>query len=169
MAKKKQLEAVKKEPEIGVNLGNPFAGLKLDVELPPPPEPPKPAPPPPPTHDEQIAAQLSKEDQVLLKAFAEKSDGLPSAIGIDKPAQAPKGPRIVLVIQKKGHKGRVVTLAHGFKELTFTEQMDLCYQLKTALGVGARFLDGTLEIQGDQRQRAAAWLSERNFNCVIPK
>ena len=153
------------EPEVVLN--NPFADLQIEVPEPPAPAPPP--PPPPPTREELLTQALSPADQALLKEFAAKGDGLPPGIGRDGTAEAiPKGPLVTLVIQKKGHKGRVVTLAHGLKELTFTEQMELCHAIKTALGLGARFVDGVLELQGDQRQRASQWLSERQFRCRIP-
>jgi len=35
------------------------------------------------------------------------------------------------------------------------------------LGIGGRFMDGTLELQGDQRERAAKWLEGNKFRTKI--
>ena len=166
MARRKSPPSPGAEAEREVVLNNPFADLQIEVPEPPAPEPPP--PPPPPTREELLTQALSPADQTLLKEFVAKGGGM-SGIGRNTAADAvPKGPVVTLVIQKKGHKGRVVTLAHGLKELTFTEQMELCHAVKTALGIGARFVDGVLELQGDQRQRASEWLSKRQFRCRIP-
>jgi len=165
MAKRK-IQSSRPEVETEVVFNNPFADLQVEVPEPPAPEPPP--PPPPPTREEVLTQALSPADQALLKEFAAKGGGLPPGIGRDGKVVVAKGPQVTLVIQKKGHKGRVVTLAHGLKELTFTEQMELCHAIKTALGIGARFVDGVLELQGDQRQRASEWLSARQYRCRIP-
>ena len=166
MAKRKNTSShAESEPEIVLN--NPFVDLRIEVPEPPAPEPPP--PPPPPTREELLTQVLSPADQALLKEFAAKGGGSPPGIGRDGVAEpVPKGPVVTLVVQKKGHKGRVVTLAHGLKELTFSEQMELCHAVKTALGIGARFVEGVLELQGDQRQRVSEWLSKRQFRCRIP-
>ena len=61
-------------------------------------------------------------------------------------------------IQRKGKGGKTVTKVFGLQDLDLPEQMELCTAAKNALGCGAPFLDGILEIQGDQRDRAAKWL-----------
>ena len=45
--------------------------------------------------------------------------------------------------------------------------MELCDGIKTSLGIGGRFMDGTLERQGDQRERAAKWLEGNKFRTKI--
>ncbi|MBR4517592.1 MAG: translation initiation factor [Victivallales bacterium] len=134
---------------------NPFAGLKLDL-----PKTQEPPPPPPPSPEEQRKAALSPEDQKLLEAFG----GATLSVGTDKPAE-PAGPRLSFNIQRKGKGGKTVTLVYGLKELELTEQMTLGAQLQKALGTGARFEDGVLQIQGDQRERAAAWFAKHGFKC----
>lgn len=134
---------------------NPFAGLKLD--LPKEPE----TPPPPPSPEEQRKNLLSKEDQELLAAFGGAST---LSVGHDTP-EKPHGPRLSFNIQRKGKGGKTVTLVYGLKELELTEQMTLGTRLQKALGTGARFEDGILQIQGDQRDRARAWFTKQGFNC----
>ncbi len=134
---------------------NPFAGLKLDLpkETPPPPPPTK-------TPEEKRKEALSPEDQKLLEVFG----GQTLAVGHDTPAK-PHGPQLSFNIQRKGKGGKTVTLVYGLQNLDLTEQMTLGSQLQKALGTGARFEDGVLQIQGDQRERASAWLAKHGFRC----
>lgn len=135
---------------------NPFAGLKLDL-----PKEEAVAPPPPPSPEEQKRATLSKEDQKLLEAFG----GSTVSIGHDTLPETPRGPRVSFNIQRKGKGGKTVTLVYGLKELELTDQMTLCSQIQKGLGTGARFEDGILQIQGDQRERAREWFAKRGFRC----
>ncbi|MCQ2404133.1 MAG: translation initiation factor [Lentisphaeria bacterium] len=137
------------------NWNNPFIGLKIDLPAPPPPPP-----PPPPTKEEKQQANLSKEDLALLKAF-----GGDLVIGKEK-APAPKTRGVLsFQIQRKGKGGKTVTNVHGLKDLELPEQMELCALVKNALGIGARFQEGILELQGDQIQRAKDWFTKQNFTC----
>ena len=136
---------------------NPFAGLKLDL----PKEPEAVPPPPPPSPEEQKRAALSKEDQKLLKAFGGKS----LSVGGDGAPSKPRGPRVSFNIQRKGKGGKTVTLVYGLQELELAEQMSLCSQSQKGLGTGARFEDGILQIQGDQRERTQEWFAKRGFRC----
>ena len=136
---------------------NPFAGLKLDL----PKEPEAVQPPPPPSPEEQKRAALSKEDQKLLEAFGGQSL---SVGGAGTPGK-PRGPRVSFNIQRKGKGGKTVTLVYGLQELELAEQMSMCSQIQKGLGTGARFEDGILQIQGDQRERAKEWFANRGFRC----
>lgn len=165
---KKNKEQQPKEKDFGENLASPFANLKFDA--PPPPEPPKPPPPPQPTKEELMEAGLSRADKAMLDAF-KKAGAVPASIGSSKAKdeeETPSGPKLTLVVQRKGHKGKTVTLVHGLKDLSTEERMILCSEVKTALGIGARFVEAVLELQGDQRKRAADLLESKNFRCSIP-
>lgn len=144
------------------NLGNPFADLKFDA--PPPPEPVKPSPRIP-TKEEKMESELSNADKKLLNIFREK--GAEQSLSF---ADAPvaKGPVLKLVVQRKGHGGKTVTLVHGLQFMEMEGRMELCSNIKNALGTGARFVDAVLEIQGDQRTRASEWLQSKGFRCQIP-
>ena len=115
-----------------------------------------------------MEAELSRADKALLEVFRKKGD-LPEIVTTRNAdgAVAPKGPLLRLGIQRKGHKGKTVTLVHGLKVLSVDERMALCSEIKTALGIGARFVEEVLELQGDQRQRAADWLANRGFRCTM--
>ena len=135
----------KKEAEQPSEFGNVFADLKVE-NLPPPPNA-KPKVEKPLSPEEKKVAALSKEDQALLAAFG----GEGNAIQYDAPQK--KLPKVSMNIERKGHHGKTVTLVYGLKELPMEQQMALCSFVKSKLGVGARFLDGILEVQGDQRAR----------------
>ncbi len=138
----------------GQNWNNPFIGLKIDL-----PEPPKPPPPPPPTEEEKKQAALSKEDLELLKAF-----GGDIAVGHDDSGNTPRSrERVSFQLRRKGRGGKTVTCVQGLAGLELPEQMELCSRIKEALGIGAHFLEGTLELQGDQVQRATQWFEKQGF------
>lgn len=143
------------EPFSG-NLGSPFADLKVDV--PPPPE--ELPPPPPPSREEVMESKLSQADKRMLEEFR-RSGLVPEPI-TREPGKTSRI-RLNVSIQKKGHKGRVVTNIKGLENLSFEERMDICSELKNALGCGARFVDTILEVQGDQRERLVKILGDRNF------
>ena len=136
---------------------NPFAALKLDL-----PKEPEAPPPPPPSPEELRRQALSEEDRKLLEAFGGAA-GL--SVGHEDAPTQPKGPRVSFNIQRKGKGGKTVTLVHGLKDLELTEQMTLGSQIQKALGIGARFEDGVLQLQGDQRERAAEWFAKHGFRC----
>lgn len=138
------------------NWNNPFLDLKLDL-----PEPPKPPPPPPPSPEELRVSALSPEDQALLKAF-----GGDAALDINPQAATPKKRRkLTFQLRRKGRGGKTVTCVQGLQELELPEQMELCSRVKEALGIGAHFVEGVLELQGDQIQRASQWFGKEGFLC----
>jgi len=165
MKKNRKNGSAAEENGIPANWANPFADLKIDF----PKEEPAP-PPPPPTPLELKREKLSDEDKALLKAFGGDdvsvgSDDVKAKGGRDG-AGAPQPvtrARLSFNIQRKGKGGKTVTLVQGLKELELLEQMELCGKVKNALGCGARFENGVLEIQDDQRQRAQDWFGKQGY------
>lgn len=81
-------------------------------------------------------------------------------------AAAPKGPaRAVVRMERKGRGG---------KEVTVVEQLGLapaametwCKALKQSLGCGGALEDGTIILQGDQRERVKPLLEQRGVRKV---
>jgi translation initiation factor 1 len=69
------------------------------------------------------------------------------------PSLAAAGDGVVRVsYEKKGRAGKAVTLIQGVP-LALTELTQLAKELKTACGSGGTVKDGTIEIQGDHRDR----------------
>jgi len=147
------------------NWVSPFRDLKIDV---PPPEAPPAPPPPEPTQEELRKQKLSPADQELLKAFGGEEATSPIKAGsAPGTASTSKKLELTLAVERKGRGGKTVTIVRGLKGLDTAALMAINAEIKTALGIGARFTDAVLELQGDQRQRAAAWFENKNFSCRI--
>ncbi len=142
---------------------NPFAQLG---ELLPKDQLPKPEPPPKPAAAAAPAAKspLDREDQELLRAFG--GDAQPG-LEFRAAGAVPRGPQVSVGIQRKGKGGKTVTSVRGLAELDMSARMELARDLGRGLGTNARFLEDVLEVQGDLRERVAAWLTERGFRARL--
>jgi translation initiation factor 1 (eIF-1/SUI1) len=134
---------------------NPFAQLGdlVPKESLPNPQAPKPKP------KAEPKTALDREDQQLLRAFG--GDGQSLQFDSSKPVR--RGPAVSLSVQRKGKGGKTVTRIHGLGELDLVARMELAKELGRSLGTNARFQEEVMELQGDQRERATEWLSERGF------
>lgn len=74
--------------------------------------------------------------------------------------------KIVLRKEKKGRAGKTVTRVE-LADADDTTRKTLAGDLKRALGVGATVEGDDVIVQGDQRERTAAWLRERGARVVI--
>lgn len=70
---------------------------------------------------------------------------------------APKDQKLIVAIDKKGRAGKQVTAVTGFvgKE---SDLQDLGKMLKAKCGVGGSVKEGTILVQGDQRDKITAIL-----------
>jgi translation initiation factor 1 len=66
-------------------------------------------------------------------------------------------------LERKGRGGKAVTVLSGLPGPT-AALADLARDLKTACGAGGTLKGSEIEIQGDQRDRLEAYLSERGFS-----
>lgn len=66
-----------------------------------------------------------------------------------------------------GRGGKTVTLVTGFKGIGLPEKEQLAKKMRAACGCGGTVKDGNIEIQGDQRDKIAAILSEAGFRPVF--
>ncbi|MDR2862272.1 MAG: hypothetical protein LBV54_00125 [Puniceicoccales bacterium] len=89
-------------------------------------------------------------------------------------ASAPEKPArrgiVHLRIERSGRGGKTVTILFGpgIERLSEAECGALLRALKAALGTGGTAgAPGTLEVQGDERPRAAEWLSKAGFKPHI--
>ena len=158
--KKQHPEDLPLEERLGDTWANPFRDLKIAL---PEAEPAKAPEPPPLSPEERKKQQLSKDDQALLAAFGGGSTNAKGEV-----ISLPKGPLLTFTIERKGHGGKTLTLVRGLNSLDTAAQMELCASARTALGIGGRFVDGMLELQGDQRERAAKWFEKQGFRSRIP-
>jgi translation initiation factor 1 (eIF-1/SUI1) len=159
MAKKKRTPTADAAPEFKVNPFSALSAAKLSIPAAPTPAP-KPAPPTP-----EPAARLSPADRALLRVFSDAA----ISVGSDNDAaraDLPTGPlrgRVRLQIQRKGKGGKTVTRVLGLDALSIVDQMELARELRQALGTGAHFDEGTLELHGDLRDRAADWFRSHHY------
>lgn len=66
-----------------------------------------------------------------------------------------------------GRGGKTVTIVTGFVGIGLPEKESLCKKMRSACGCGGTVKDGDIEIQGDQREKIAAILSEAGFRPVF--
>jgi translation initiation factor 1 (eIF-1/SUI1) len=111
-------------------------------------------------------------------AAAREALGVASAATPDEatpraPAPAPARGRLagqtgklVLSRERKGHGGKTMTRVAGLA-LPEAALEDVAQRLKRALGCGAVVEDGVIWVQGDQTERAAAWLRGEGAPRVI--
>ncbi len=66
-----------------------------------------------------------------------------------------------------GRGGKTVTLVTGFVGIGLPEKEQLAKKMRNACGCGGTVKDGDIEIQGDQREKIAAILSEAGFRPVF--
>jgi translation initiation factor 1 len=67
-----------------------------------------------------------------------------------------------LRIEKAGRGGKTVTVVYGLPQ-NASYVRDLCQELKRGCGTGGAVVDGTVQLQGDLRERIRALLSARNI------
>jgi translation initiation factor 1 len=73
-----------------------------------------------------------------------------------------KGVKVRVYLDTKGRKGKAVTMVVGLRHNPDTMD-DIARILKQHCGAGGTVKDGAIEIQGDQRVRAAEKLSSLNY------
>jgi translation initiation factor 1 len=73
--------------------------------------------------------------------------------------------RVTVRQERSGRGGKTVTLAEG-PAFAGRDLAPLAQAAARALGLGARVEGSALILQGDQRERLAAWLKEQGFARV---
>ena len=144
---------------------NPFAALKpAAIGL--IPDAAKAAPAAAPAAAAPAKPKLSAADRELLRVFGDgkvEVGGRGGAPGTA--ATAPVKGRVRLQMQRKGKGGKTVTRVLGLEELDLAAQMELASSLRQALGTGAHFDEGVLELHGDLRTRAADWFRKNHYRA----
>jgi translation initiation factor 1 len=88
------------------------------------------------------------------------SDNCQCSKPADEPVPAKVTPR--LRVEKSGRAGKIVTVIADLpRNAAFLN--DLARQLKRHCGTGGTVVDNAIELQGDQRDRARAWLRAKNY------
>jgi translation initiation factor 1 len=74
--------------------------------------------------------------------------------------RAPPCDGVIRIVRERGGRGgKVVTVVHGLP--SGAQLLTCAAELKRLCGAGGAVKGDTLEIQGDHRERLAAWLRER--------
>ncbi|MBA3850408.1 MAG: translation initiation factor [Opitutus sp.] len=92
--------------------------------------------------------------------------------GSPSPATKPMQPqknrgRVDIKRTTAGRGGKTVTLVTGFAGIGLPEKESLCRKMRSACGCGGTVKDGDIEIQGDQRDKIAAILTDAGFRPVF--
>ncbi len=74
--------------------------------------------------------------------------------------------RVDLIRQKAHRGGKTVTVVTNFTGTSHQEKLELARRMRKAVGVGGTVKDGSIEIQGDQREQAARILEESGYRPV---
>lgn len=91
----------------------------------------------------------------------------PVTSGPGKAAPAKNRGRVEIRRTTAGRGGKTVTLVSGFVGIGLPEKESLCKKMRNACGCGGTVKDGDIEIQGDQREKIAAILTEAGFRPVL--
>jgi translation initiation factor 1 len=97
-------------------------------------------------------------------------DQAAKALDANKPkAAAPDKNRGRVEIRREtgGRGGKTVTTVSGFIGIGLPEKETLCKKMRGACGCGGTVKDGVIEIQGDQREKIAAILTDAGFRPVF--
>ena len=105
-----------------------------------------------------------------LKSLQSLRDTLPEGedfpVTPDAPEAAPKQPRLDIVLDKKGRKGKVATIIAGFT-VSDDEVAEIARTLRQRLGTGGSSRGGEILIQGDKRQQVQQALTSMGLKCRI--
>jgi translation initiation factor 1 len=74
----------------------------------------------------------------------------------------PGNSRIHLRIERKGRKGKTVTILGGLGDQSEEDRKAVARKIGKALGCGAGVEGDEVVVQGDQRERVEAWLKTQN-------
>ncbi|MDX2186991.1 MAG: translation initiation factor [Opitutaceae bacterium] len=102
--------------------------------------------------------------------------GLPTAPSTQASSTKTPGPaaapaknrgRVDILREKAGRGGKTVTVVTGFTGIGLPEKEDLAKKIQKACGCGGTVKDGRIEIQGDNREKAAEILAAAGFKPVF--
>lgn len=105
----------------------------------------------------------------LLKAQGLVAQDAEPSAEVDEPDPPPAASlsdvrKVVLRRTSKGRRGKTVTLIEGLEGLVLGP---IAKQIRTAMGVGSSVEDETIVVQGDQRDRLAAWLGDQGVRRIV--
>ena len=93
--------------------------------------------------------------------------GEPGRPGSATPATTKNRGRVDIRRETGNRGGKTVTVIDGFVGIGLPEKEALAKKMRNACGCGGTVKDGAIEIQGDQREKIAAILTEAGFRPVF--
>ena len=91
-----------------------------------------------------------------------------SALGATRSTAPDRNRGRVDIRRETGNRGgKTVTVVSGFVGIGLSEKEQLAKKMRAACGCGGTVKDGQIEIQGDQREKIAAILSDAGFQPVF--
>ncbi len=112
-------------------------------------------------------AGLPSAPQNAAGAVGQGRSGTTAPTGTKPAAPAKNRGRVDIKRTTAGRGGKTVTLVTGFVGIGLPEKESLAKKMRNACGCGGTVKDGDIEIQGDQREKIAAILSEAGFRPVF--
>lgn len=98
-----------------------------------------------------------------LQAFINNNPDLPQGEEPAQPAPSPAKPgKLNVLIERKGHKGKTVTIIEGFNA-SDDRVASIASQLKQALGTGGSSRGGEILIQGNRLDDVKRWLKDKGL------
>jgi translation initiation factor 1 len=104
----------------------------------------------------------SSDGGPLCPGCGEPQEACTCGPDVEAPGTGATGSRVRVSREVKGRRGKAVTVVRGLP-LDAAGLEDLARALKKACGTGGAVKEGTIEIQGDQRDRVVAALAERGY------
>lgn len=98
---------------------------------------------------------------------AGNSGRLGATASSDKKAPEKNRGRVEIRRETGGRGGKTVTTVSGFVGIGQPEKEQLAKKMRAACGCGGTVKDGAIEIQGDQREKIAAILTDAGFRPVF--
>lgn len=98
--------------------------------------------------DNSVPAPI--QPKVLTKAVPKKKRG-----------------RVDIIREKSGRGGKIVTVIKGLERINASEREQFLKKLKSSCATGGALKGAVLEIQGDQRERVAAFFEKEGFRPVF--
>lgn len=108
----------------------------------------------------------SKKNRVAYQEFG--NGNTESSAALERPVRErpPQQQNIRVQADRKGRKGKTVTVITGFEHSPET-LAGLLKQLKSQCGSGGTLKENTLEIQGDQREKVVEVLTQLGYKVKI--
>ena len=113
-----------------------------------------------------MAAKLNDlSDLGALFGIPEKETSEKDARKAEKEDRAKALVKLHVQLEKKGRKGKGVTVIMGFFHMR-KDMQDYARELKARCGAGGTVKDDTIEIQGDHRKTAAEYFRAKGFRVT---